>query len=243
MELASLKRRLPFAELLLCALCLWAAWYRTPAGALVRSIGAWIFGTRSSARPLLAYFGAGTLVPPRPPPILTGPIPPAQVLAYGAGAVLEVSPAEVAPRLRELSQRLGSDDAALLATFCGEETARYAVDQARSSALDDLARALPPHSEACVGQAAQAAMLAALRARENSSPAASPGNYADSTARGAVPKSMQCRRKWTANYWAARHPREGRPTHTSSSKRYCGSGGLPETTRVRWRCGSVPDRS
>ncbi len=160
MELASLKRRLPFAELLLCALCLWAAWYRTPAGALVRSIGAWIFGTRTSARPLLAYFGAGTLVPPRPPPILTGPIPPAQVLAYGAGAVLEVSPAEVAPRLRELSQRLGSDDAALLATFCGEETARYAVDQARSSALDDLARALPPHSEACVGQAAQAAMLA-----------------------------------------------------------------------------------
>jgi len=27
-------------ELVLCAICLWAAWYRTPAGALVRSVGA-----------------------------------------------------------------------------------------------------------------------------------------------------------------------------------------------------------
>src|SRR5262249_15873573 len=43
-------RRLPVLELLLCALCLWAGWYRTPAGALVRSIGAWILGTRTTAR-------------------------------------------------------------------------------------------------------------------------------------------------------------------------------------------------
>jgi murein DD-endopeptidase MepM/ murein hydrolase activator NlpD len=33
------------------------------------------------------------------------------------------------------------------------------VGEARSNRLDDLARALPPHSEACVAQAAQGAML------------------------------------------------------------------------------------
>jgi len=154
-----MKERLPLLELFLSGLCLWAAWYHTPAGALVRTAGAFIFGTRSTARPLLAYFGAGTLVPPRPPPPLAGPVPPAQALAYGTAAVLEESAVELAPRLRMLSQRLGSDDAALLAIFCGEDAARFAVDEARSMALDDLARALPPRSEACIARAAQAAML------------------------------------------------------------------------------------
>ena len=154
-----MRERLPLLELLLSALCLWAGWYHTPAGALVRTAGAWIFGTRSTARPLLAYFAAGTLVPPRPPPPLGGPVPPAQALAYGAAAVLDGSPAELAPRIRALAQRLGSDDAALLALFCGEEAARFAAAEARSSALDDLSRALPPRSEACVARAAQAAML------------------------------------------------------------------------------------
>jgi murein DD-endopeptidase len=154
-----MRSRLPILELLLSALCLWAAWYRTPAGALVRSAGAWFFRTRTTARPLLAYFGAGTLVPPRMPPFLAGPVPPAEALAYGAAAVLGGSPAELAPRLRTLSGRLGSDDAALLALFCGEDAARYAAEEARSPALDDLARALPPRSEPCIGRTAQAAML------------------------------------------------------------------------------------
>ena len=48
------------------------------------------------------------------------------------------SPAELAPRLRTLSGRLGSDDAALLALFCGEDAARYATAEARSPALEDL---------------------------------------------------------------------------------------------------------
>ena len=154
-----MKNRLPMLELFLTLLCLWGAWYHTPAGALVRTFGAWFFRTRSTARPLLAYFGAGTLVPPRTPPPLTGPVPPAQALAYGAASVLDASPAELAPRLRGLSQKLGSDDAALLALFCGEDAAQFAVGAARSPALADLARALPPRSEACVGRAGQAAML------------------------------------------------------------------------------------
>ena len=153
------RARLPLIELLLCALALWAGWYHTPAGALVRTAGAWFFRTRSTARPLLAYFGAGTLVPPRPPPPIAGPVPPAQALGYGAAAVLDVRPDEVGPRLRALSRKLRSDDAALLALFCGEDAARYAQQEARSGALEDLARALPPRSEACIGRAAQAAML------------------------------------------------------------------------------------
>jgi len=154
-----MRERLPLLELLLSALCLWAGWYHTPAGALVRTAGAWIFGTRSTARPLLAYFAAGTLVPPRPPPPLGGPVPPAQALAYGAAAVLDGSPAELAPRIRALAQRLGSDDAALLAPLCGEEAARFAVAEARSCALDDLSRALPPRADAYVALPALAAML------------------------------------------------------------------------------------
>jgi murein DD-endopeptidase len=154
-----MKNRLPLLELLLSFLCLWGAWYHTPAGALVRTFGAWLFRARSTARPLLAYYGAGTLVPPRAPPPLPGPIPPTQALAYGAAAVLDSPPLELVPRLRTLSQRLGSDDAALLALFCGEDAAQFAVDAARSPALADLARALPPRSEACISRAAQAAML------------------------------------------------------------------------------------
>ena len=43
-----------WAEIVLCLVCLWAASYRTPAGALVRSLAARIVGVRTSARPLLA---------------------------------------------------------------------------------------------------------------------------------------------------------------------------------------------
>lgn len=47
-------------DFLVCALCMWAAWHHTPAGALVRKMGAWAFGSRSTARPLLAYYGGAT---------------------------------------------------------------------------------------------------------------------------------------------------------------------------------------
>ena len=154
-----MKGRLPLIELVLSALCLWGGWYHTPAGALVRAVGAWFFRTGTTARPLLAYFRAGTLVPPRPPPFLAAPVPPGEALGYGAAAILETDPAEVVPRLHSLSVKLGSDDAALLGLFCGEDAARYALEEARSNALDDLARALPPRAEACIARAGQAAML------------------------------------------------------------------------------------
>lgn len=156
-----MNRRLPALELVLCLTCLWTAWYHTPAGALLRTTFAWIFRLRTDARPLLAYYGAGTLVPPRvygPP--LAGPVPAAEALGYGIASIQAATdPAAAAARLHELSGTLGSDEAAVLAFFCGEEAARYAVEQTRSTRLADLGRALPPRSQVCVTRAAQALML------------------------------------------------------------------------------------
>ena len=159
---ATSMRRLAPAELILAALCLWAAWYHTPAGALVRTAGAWFFKTRSTARPLLAYYGAGVYQPSAtPPPMLAAPVPPAQALGYGAWAVQGGgNPAALAAQVRSLSARLGSDEAAMLALFCGEEPARYALSRTDSTRLEDLARELPPRSGDCIARASQALMQA-----------------------------------------------------------------------------------
>jgi murein DD-endopeptidase len=160
-------KRLAPVELLLAALCLWAGWYHTPAGALVRTAGAWFFKTRSTARPLLAYYGAGVYEPrAAPPPFLDAPVPPAQALGYGAWSTdPRGTPTALTAQLRALSSRLsGSDEAAMLALFCGEESARYALQRAQDESdtprLEDLARQLPPRSADCVAQASQALMQA-----------------------------------------------------------------------------------
>jgi murein DD-endopeptidase MepM/ murein hydrolase activator NlpD len=165
-------KKLAPLELLLAVLCLWAAWYHTPAGAVLRTAGAWFFRTRSTARPLLAYYSAGVYQPrTEPPPLLAAPVPPAQVLGYGAWAEFSESdekrgsPLALSAQIKSLSSRLrGSDEAAMLALFCGEESARYALERARDEAdaprLEDLARQLPPSSADCVAQASQALMQA-----------------------------------------------------------------------------------
>jgi murein DD-endopeptidase MepM/ murein hydrolase activator NlpD len=173
----TIKRGAP-VELLLCCLCLWAAWYHTPAGALVRTAGAWILRTRSSARPLLAYYSAGVYEPrSAPPPKLPGPVPPAQALGYGAWAAaaqldaaeraqlgLAAGPAELSARIQSLSTLLGSEEGAVLALFCGEEPARYALGRARAETaaprLEDLARQLPPRYADRIALASQSLMLA-----------------------------------------------------------------------------------
>jgi murein DD-endopeptidase MepM/ murein hydrolase activator NlpD len=156
-----MRRFAPF-ELVLSAICLWAAFWHTPAGAAVRIGGAWFFKVHSTARPLLAYYGAGALpeAPPPPPLPIVGPVPPAQALAYGAWSVLrEGTPAQTAAKLRGLSDSLGSDEAAVLALFVGEEKARYAVKRAGEDAtLEELAEELPPNDAPQVARAAQALM-------------------------------------------------------------------------------------
>jgi murein DD-endopeptidase len=160
--LAGRMRRFAYLEAVLCALCLWAAFWHTPAGALLRAAGGWFFKVHSSSRPLLSYYGAGSLPlepPPAPAPLLA-PVPPAQALAYGAWSVLhESTPQLLQARLHALSGELGSDQAAVLAIFAGEESALYAVRRAgREAGLDDLARELPPSDAHNVARATQALM-------------------------------------------------------------------------------------
>lgn len=168
----------------LCAtlLCLWAGFYRTPAGALVRMTLARLFGMHSSARPLLAYYSAGVYggVMPVPTP-LRGPVPPGEALGYGAHAVLAQLPpreqAQIAHRAALTTGQLAdpaalslwlattakgsSDSAAVLALFCGEEATRFAreASAARAPNLEQLALELPPRYSSEIALASQTMML------------------------------------------------------------------------------------
>ncbi len=157
-----MKRALLWTEGALVALCLWAAWYRTPAGALLRTLAARVLGIRTSARPLLAYYSAGAYAEKPPAPLqLRGPVPPGEALAYGAAQLQGRAPREVARELDRLRRELGSDEAAVLALFCGEEPARWASLRADGRDLESLARELPPTYADQVARASQAIMLGA----------------------------------------------------------------------------------
>ena len=81
-------------DFLMAALCLWAAYHHTPAGALVRRAGAWAFNSRSTARPLLAYYDGvsssgvttSALIPKAPP---VQPLSESGALAYGTHLALK----------------------------------------------------------------------------------------------------------------------------------------------------------
>jgi hypothetical protein len=174
-----MRRFRSLGDLALCALCLWAAWYHTPAGALLRIAAARLSGTRSTARPLLAYYSAGTQGARAPLEILAPPVPlsPGAALGYGVAAVV----AHLDPRERQevlaragardatadglgtavalLAAQTGSREAAVLSLFCGIEAARFAQARARVGDLVDLARELPPRYEDGIARAAQALAL------------------------------------------------------------------------------------
>jgi murein DD-endopeptidase len=94
-------------DLTAALLCLWAAAYHTPVGALFRSAAARIAGTHTSARPLLSYYSGGVYdtkdldAPPAPLDL-----PDAQLLAtIGPGAALGrgvmATTLQVGPEARE----------------------------------------------------------------------------------------------------------------------------------------------
>ena len=162
-----MRRARSLADLVLAALCLWAAWYHTPPGALLRTAFARLFGARSATPPLLSYYGAGTrtfqLAEPLPPRAVLSP---GAALGLGAQSALErTSPADRAQLLARAglrsgsadalgdwigreAQRQGSREAAVLSLFCGEEAARFARERSGSgrggASLEELARQLPP---------------------------------------------------------------------------------------------------
>ena len=170
-----MKRALLYVESALVALCLWAAWYRTPAGALARTLGSHLIGIRTSARPLLAYYSAGVYSEKPPAPLqLRGPVPPGEALAYGAAQLQGRAPREVARELGRLRISLGSDEAAVLALFCGEEPARWATGRADGTDLESLAAELPPSYADRIAKASQAIMLGAAYSLAWPLPAATP---------------------------------------------------------------------
>jgi murein DD-endopeptidase len=173
-----MRRARSLADLALAALCLWAAWYHTPPGALLRAAFAAIAGSRSSAPPLLSYYGAGARslqLSEAPQPRV--PLAPGAALALGAQAAVDrLSSAERAQVLaraglrstsadglgawiEQETRKQGSPDAALLALFCGDEAARFAREHARGRTLEELARQLPPGYADRVALAATALTL------------------------------------------------------------------------------------
>ncbi len=135
-------------DFLAAALCLWAAAYHTPVGALVRSFVARLTDSRTTARPLLAYYSGGvydTRDLDAPPPLpdlpdaqLLATIPPGAALGRGVYAtVLRLGPdaqgkADSLAKRYQLQGLKSPDDAAMLvdkarADFATEDAAVLAV--------------------------------------------------------------------------------------------------------------------
>ena len=114
-------------------LCVWCAYHHTPAGALVRRMGAWAFNTRTTARPLLAYYDgvSGTSVPTPgalPPSMLTRVPTSAEALAWGTHSALK----NLEPKAREpalaLAREVGIAPETLLDPARGLAATRRLLD-------------------------------------------------------------------------------------------------------------------
>ncbi|WP_375761032.1 M23 family metallopeptidase [Corallococcus exercitus] len=121
-------------------LCVWCAYHHTPAGALLRRAGAWAFHTRTTARPLLAYYDgvSGTAVPvpnSLPASMLLRVPTSAEALAWGTHSALKA----LDPKAREPALALAREVGIAPETL---------VDAARGPAatrrlLDTLAKDFP----------------------------------------------------------------------------------------------------
>jgi murein DD-endopeptidase MepM/ murein hydrolase activator NlpD len=132
-------------DFLMALLVLWAAWHHTPAGALVRRGAAWALGTRSTARPVLAYYegvsgsgvAASALAPLAPP---ERQLSDADALAHGTWLALN----GMEPRSRKhalaLAQELGVDSAALLDAQRGPVLARRLHEALEEAFPDEESR-------------------------------------------------------------------------------------------------------
>lgn len=113
----------------MAVLCLWAAYHHTPAGALVRRAAAWATGTRSTARPLLAYYdgvsGTSLSVPVVAPQVpLARALTDAEALAWGTHLSLKGLEARAREPALALATELGVPPTALLDPAEGPAAAR-----------------------------------------------------------------------------------------------------------------------
>ncbi|GHG92985.1 peptidoglycan DD-metalloendopeptidase family protein [Comamonas sp. JC664] len=123
------RRAKGLLDFCMAALCVWAAYHHTPAGALLRKATAWATGTRSTARPLLAYYDgvSGTavsapLVAPDVP--LMRPLTDAEALAWGTHLALKSMDARARAPVVALASELGVSTASLLDPQDGPVVAR-----------------------------------------------------------------------------------------------------------------------
>lgn len=111
------------------ALCLWAAAYHTPAGALVRDLGARLFSAKTTTRPLLAYYTGGVYesheveAPAQsafvPDIEVLATVPPGRALGRGVYASAAILTGDARAPVDALARRYGlsfatPEDAALL---------------------------------------------------------------------------------------------------------------------------------
>lgn len=120
-------------DFLMASLCLWAAYHHTPAGALVRRGAAWAFHTRSTARPLLAYYDGvsssgvttSALVPEAP---LLRPVSEVGPLAYGTHLALKGLQPKAQKNALALATELGVPSESLLDDAQGPAAARKLLE-------------------------------------------------------------------------------------------------------------------
>ncbi len=132
-------------DFLMAALCLWAAYHHTPAGALVRRAGAWAFNSRSTARPVLAYFDGvsssgvttSALVPEAPPVQLLSE---SEALAYGTHLALKGLQPKARQHALALATELGVSSEALLDEAQGPVAARKLLESLAGEFPNEEAR-------------------------------------------------------------------------------------------------------
>lgn len=128
-------------------LCVWAAWHHTPMGALLRRAGAKVFGSESSARPLLAYYSGGASLyskagSMRRLPVLPRglEITPTVALGVGLHATLKDLPASRRAHAESLAQANGIDPAALADKVKGPRACASLMEKlSKSLGSDDAA--------------------------------------------------------------------------------------------------------
>lgn len=114
-------------------LCVWCAYHHTPAGALLRRAGAWAFHTRTTARPLLAYYdgvsGTAVPVPAALPAALLARVPTsAEALAWGTHSALKALDSKAREPSLALARELGIAPETLVDPARGPAATRRMLD-------------------------------------------------------------------------------------------------------------------
>ncbi len=137
-------------DFLAAALCLWAAAWHTPVGALVRGGVAKISGRSSEGRPLLAYFSGGVydarevevpathVIPEGLSPEVLAIVPPGTALGRGAWAVLQRQPPAMRSAADTFAQRYQLTSLATpddVATLVSRAKADFVTDEGAVLAL------------------------------------------------------------------------------------------------------------